>query len=224
MSEQPDVERLIRDTRRYEFSDGLRDLQLALLLGLGGVAAWLAFEPAWLALILRTADRFGRWAAWIGMLPVFLAPLAALAMLRLMDRLRRRWLWRESGMVRPSRWAVPRKVNILGAAILLGGLALAVALLRLGLVDSSFILRMLWAATGWSFGYTLLAMGRNLDLSRYRRIGLIGGVLSTCLLFLPLGFPQSALAFGLVWGALLAASGVITLRRSALSVQRPGEG
>jgi hypothetical protein len=119
---------------------------------------------------------------------------------------------------------VPRKVNILGAAILLGGLALAVALLRLGLVDSSFILRMLWAATGWSFGYTLLAMGRNLDLSRYRRIGLIGGVLSTCLLFLPLGFPQSALAFGLVWGALLAASGVITLRRSALSVQRPGEG
>jgi hypothetical protein len=80
---------------------------------------------------------------------------------------------------------------------------------------------MLWAATGWSFGYTLFAMGRNLDLLRYRWLGLVGGILSTALLFLALPFPQSSLLFGLVWCFLLAASGVITLRRVALSVREP---
>jgi hypothetical protein len=124
-------------------------------------------------------------------------------------------------MVSPSRWAVPRRVNILSAAILVGGILLALGLFKLGLVDSSFVLRMLWAATGWSFGYTLFAMGRNLDLLRYRRLGLVGGILSTALLFLALPFPQSSLLFGLVWCFLLAASGVITLRRVALSVREP---
>jgi hypothetical protein len=224
VSEQPDLDRLILETRRYEFSDGLRDLQLALLLSLGGLAAWLAFEPAWMAFIMRTAARYGRWAAWVGMVPVLLAPLAALAMLRLMAGARRRWLWRHTGMVSPSRWAVPRKVNVLAAAILLGGLALGLGLLKLGLVDSSFLLRMLWAATGWSFGFTLVAMGRNLNLPRYRWIGLAGGVLSTGLLVLPMAFAQAALVFGLGWAGLLAGSGLVSLRRAALSLQSEGGG
>lgn len=222
MTEQHDLDRLIQDTRRYEFSDGLRDLQLAILMGLGGVAAWVAFEPAWLQVIMRTAARYGRWAAWIGMVPVLLAPLVALGMLRLMDRIRRRWTWRESGMVTPSRWAVPRRVSILSFVVLLGGLALAIGLVKLRLIDSSFILRMLWAATGWSFGYTLFAMGRNLDLPRYRKIGLIGGILSTALLFVGFPFPQASLAFGVLWCALLSTSGVITLRRAVLSAQGQG--
>jgi hypothetical protein len=125
-------------------------------------------------------------------------------------------------MVSPSRWAVPRRVNILSAAILVSGILLALGLFRLGLVDSSFVLRMLWAATGWSFGYTLFALGKNMDLTRYLRLGLIGGLLSTLLLLLGLPFPQSSLVFGLVWCFLLAASGVITLRRVALSVREPG--
>lgn len=224
MSEQPDVDRLILETRRYEFSDGLPDLQLALLLGLGGLAAWLAFEPAWMAFVMRTAARYGRWAAWVGIVPALLAPLAALGMLRLMAGVRRRWLWRHSGTVNPSRWSVSRKVNVLSAVILLGGLALGLGLLRLGLADASFLLRMLWTATGWSLGFTLFAMGRNLDIPRYRRLGVAGGVLSTTLLILPATFAQAALVFGLAWAALLAASGLVTLRRAALSLRPEGGG
>jgi hypothetical protein len=176
-----------------------------------------------MAFVMRAAARYGRWAAWIGMVPVFVAPLAALATLGLMASVRRRWLWRESGTVNPARWAVPRKVNVLSAVILLGGLALGVGLLKLRLVDMSFLLRMLWAATGWSFGYTLFAMGAHLDLSRYRRIGLAGGILSTGLLLIALSFAQAALVFGLLWFVLLGGSGILTLRRVALA-RAPGSG
>ena len=224
MTVSPDVDRLIRETRRYEFADGLRDLQLAMLLGLGGLTAWLVFEPFWMTFVVRMAATYGRWAAWVGILPALVPPLVVLGMLGVMRVLRRRWLWRESGMVSPSRWAVPRRVNVLSAVILLGGLAVGLGLLKLGLVDASFLLRMLWTATGWSFGYTLFAMGRHLDLPRYRWLGLTGGILSTALLFLPLPFAQSSLVFGLLWCAMLAGSGLITLRRATLSRGAAGGG
>ena len=115
-------------------------------------------------------------------------------------------------------------MNVVSAMILLGGMALGLGLLRLGIVDPSFLLRMLWTATGWSFGFTLVAMGRLLDLPRYRWLGLTGGVLSTALLFLALPFPQGSLLFGLLWCALLAGSGLITLRRAALALRAEGAG
>jgi hypothetical protein len=128
-----------------------------------------------------------------------------------MSVLRKRWLWRQSGVVNASRWLVPRRVNVLSMVILLGGIALGLGLRFLGWVDEAFVLRMFWAATGWAFGYTLLAMGRLLDLPRYRRLGWLGGLLSTPMLFLPLGFTQAAVVFGLLWGVLLGISGVVTL-------------
>jgi len=63
--------------------------------------------------------------------------------------------------------------------------------------------------------------GRN---PRYRWLGLTGGILSTALLFLPLPFAQSSLVFGLLWCAMLAGSGLITLRRAALSRGAAGGG
>jgi hypothetical protein len=220
MMAQPDVDKLIRQTRQYEYSDGLRDLQMAVLLGLGGIAVWLTLEPTWMTFIANLVKVLGRWAAWINMLPVILAPLATWGMLRLMNFLRQRWLWRESGMVKPSRWVVPRGVSVLSAVILLGGIALGFGLYLQGRADDVFVLRMLWAATGWSLGYTLIGVGRHIDLARYVRLGVIGGLASTLLLFLPLTFGQTALVFGLSWCLLLAVSGTVALRREFHSVQR----
>jgi hypothetical protein len=215
MTLTPDVDRLIRETRRYEFNDGLRDLQLALLFGLGGVTVWLVLEPAWMGFVGRMAATYGRWAAWIGMVPTVISVLVVLGALRVMNVVRRRWLWRESGMVSPARWAVPRRINVLSAAILLAGVAVGFGLMLLGAVDQTFLLRMLWAATGWGFGYTLVAMGRILDLARYVRLGWVGGVLSTGILLLALPFGQLSLAFGVLWFVLLGGSGLLTLRRAA---------
>jgi hypothetical protein len=219
MMSRPDVDKLIRQTRRYEFSDGLRDLQMALLLGIGGLAVWLAFEPTWLAFVGNMIKVFGRWAAWINMLPVILAPVAMWGMLHLMDYLRQHRLWRESGMVKSSGWIVPRRVNVLSAVILMSGLALGLGLRYLGRADDSFVLRMLWTATGWAFGYTLAGVGRHIGLSRYVWLGVTGGLMSTVMLFLPLTFGQTSLVFGLSWCLLLAVSGIVTLQRAMFLVK-----
>ena len=222
MTSPSDVERTIRDTRRYEFADGLRDIQLAIMLAIMGVVTWIVLQPLWITTLVKWVQKYGRGAAWLGLLLAFLAPLAAWGMLALMNVVRKRWLWRESGMVKPARWVVPRRVTVLSVVILLAGLAFALLARRHGWVDDSFILRMFWAATGWSFGYTLLAMGRELDLPRYIWLGAIGSALSTVLLFLELTFAQVALAFGLFWGLMLAASGFLTLWR-AVDARAAGE-
>jgi hypothetical protein len=118
-------------------------------------------------------------------------------------------------MVSPARWGVPRQINVLSAAILVAGVAVGFGLMLAGAVDQSFALRMLWTATGWSYGYTLVAMGRYLDLPRYVRLGWVGAVLSTGMLLLALPFGRASLAFGILWFVLLGGSGLLTLRRAA---------
>lgn len=219
MDTHPDVERLIQSTQRYEFSDGLRDLQLALLFLVGGAMAWLALEPRWLAFAFSLSQAWGRWAIWVLMLPVLAAPLAVLAMLWVMRVVRQRWLWRQSGMVTPARWMVPRRINVISAVILVVSVLAAFGLRLMGWLADEVALRVLWAATGWSFGYTLAAMGRHLALRRYVWLGVIGGVLSTTALLLPLSFNQLTLVFAFAWGLGLAASGLVTLRRAAHRAQ-----
>jgi len=193
-----DINQLIQKTRRYEFSDGLRDMQLAILFGFGGLGVWLAFEPFWMEIIGNAVKTFGRWAVWIGMLPVILTILAVWGMLWIMNYLRRRWLWRESGMVQASRWVVPTRVNVISFLIILGGLVVGLAFRFVGWAGDAFVLRMLWGATGWGFGYTLAEVGRDIGLRRYIWIGVAGGLLSSVILFLPLNFGKSSLMFGLI--------------------------
>jgi hypothetical protein len=219
MASQPDINQLIQKTRRYEFSDGLRDIQFAILLGFGGVGAWLAFEPFWLTIIIKAAKTYGRWVAWIGMLPTVLVLLAVWGMLWLMKYIRQRWLWRESGMVKSSQWIVPRKVNLISFIIILAGLAIGVCLWFLHWVDQVFVLRMLWTATGWSFGYTLVSVGKNIGLPRYIWLGWAGGIISTSILIIPLTFGQSALVFGSIWFVILMTSGIMTLRSAFLAAK-----
>ena len=192
---------------------------MAVFFALGGVTVWFSLEPMWMIIVANMMARFGRWAAWINLMPVILAPLAVWGMLRLMDYLRRRWLWRESGMVKPLRWVVSPQVNMLSAVILLGGVALSLGLRQWRWSDDAFVLRMLWAATGWGFGYTLMGVGQHVGISRYVWLGAVGGSVSTLVLFLPLTFGQTALVFGLSWSLMLMVSGTIALRRGLMSAQ-----
>jgi hypothetical protein len=220
MTAETDVEGLIRKTQRYEFADGLRDLQLSLLLGLGGVTIWFIFSPWWAMLLGEMILTYGRWAAWIGMLWIAVPAVVVWGMVAVMGYLRRRWLWSETGNVTPARMVVPSGVNLIAAGILLAGIGTGVLLWMRGVVDDGFALRMLWAATGWSFGYTLFGVGREIGLPRYVSIGLIGGIASTLVLFLPLTFGGASLALGLGWCLILGVSGVVTLRRAWAEVGR----
>ncbi len=217
MTIQTDIEDLIRKTKRYEFVDGLRDLQLAVLMAFFGIFAWLSLSLLgihwYTQLILNLVEMFGRWGALISGLLYFLILLALLiGSLWAMKFLRRRWLWRESGWVKPLPWQVPRKITILSAIIFLSGLGLALGLLATGRVDDSFVLRMFWAASGWAFGFTLVGVGREIRLKRYLWLGSVGGLASTLVLFLHIDFGQTALALYGAWALALGISGAITLR------------
>lgn len=148
MRTQVDVPKLIRETRQYEFLDGLRDLQMAVIFILLGCLSWLIFRPGWWAFVLNINQIFGLWAMWGVFLSVMFIPAAATwGILRSMKYIRQRWLWRESGMVEASRILVPRHVTVLSVVIAIGGIILGFGLRIYGWVDDSFVLRMTWTAS-----------------------------------------------------------------------------
>lgn len=212
----PDVDRLIQQTRRYEFADGLRDLQLAGVVALvGGLAAFI-YLPEGIQIYMQWTiwfnENWGRLAAYLPMLLFFLALLLLLtASVRVIRSVRRRWLWRDTGMAEPRTWGMSRPATIAAALVVLVSLIGGVVLFSRGVVKADFVLRMIWTANGWALGVELYLMGRKLDLPRYRWIGGLGGLASTALLFLPLTFGASALAFAIGWAVILGASGLVTL-------------
>ena len=230
MTIQPDIEALISETRQYEFVDGLRDLQMAAMMAFFCILIWFGLTPtgmrSFVLMILYLKDTFGSWATRLISLSVYFLLLVAFLVgsFWMMRVLRRKWLWRESGWVKPLRMQVPRKVNILAAAIFLSGIAVSIALLIAGKVDDSFVLRMLWAATGWGFGYTLIGMGREIGLMRYVRLGAVGGIASTILLFLPLTFGQAAILLNGAWALSLGITGAIALRGSLTAIRQVNHG
>ena len=86
--------------------------------------------------------------------------------------------------------------------------------------DELFLLRVILVASGWSFGYTLIEMGRRLNLSRYIWVGAFGIITTTPLLLLSLTVGQAGLGCGLLWGAALAVSSIQPLREA---MQAAGE-
>jgi hypothetical protein len=224
MIAQPDVDRLILQTKQYEFTDGLRDLLMAVVWVSMGLTSWFVFDltGVWLRFIARLIDIVGNWARWTSMLLVFLPAFAGCCMLILTTYVRQRWLWRESGTVRPLRRTTPRRVSVISAVIWLGSVLLSVELRRRGLVDDLFVLRMLVTATSWATGYSLVALGRHIALPRYVWLGAVGGLAPTPALFLPLTFGQAWLVFGMWWGFVLATSGAIALYRRLVSMQGAG--
>ena len=209
MNVQPTVENLVRKTQQYEFSDGLRDMQFAIMMIGTGLTTWLIMDRAdiWLVGTWRLADTLGSWARWLSMLLVFVPALLTAGALALMNTVRRRWLWQESGFVKPMNVVVPRRVTFISMGLFLIGLAIGLGGSLLGLTDDQFALRALFASSGWSFGYSLFGVGKSINLQRYVRLGLIGGLASTILFFLPITSGQAALILGLGWGIALIISG-----------------
>jgi hypothetical protein len=217
MSAQPDIKGLVRETQRYEFSDGLRDLQWALVMIVIGISAWLTIDQAafWIPLSADLKARYGQAGTWILAFILVVGPwLPILATLVIMRNVRKRWLWRESGYVESKKWLVPRSVMLTAFVITIVGLAIGVVVQLNMPFESLFFLKMTLIAGGWSFGYMLLEMGRRLELERYLRVGIVGIVTTTLLIFLPLTFGQMGLLWGLIWGGLLTMSAYRPLREA----------
>lgn len=210
MNTHLDIDKLVQQTHRYEFSDGLRDFQLGLMMTASGIMTWIVFDKAdvWMPLMAELATRFGAPARYLILILVMVPSLLALTALLLMRYVRRRWLWRNSGYVSSRQIVVPFPVSVISVFVLLVPLVLGWLAQMVQLVPDSFTLRLMLVASGWSFGYTLVEMGRRLDLRRYVQIGLWASLITAVLLVLPITLGLTALLWGIVWGAMLTLSGI----------------
>ena len=225
MQNSPDIEKLIRQTKQYEFADGLRDIQIGIVVSFMGVVTWLVINPLWITFIVKLKVNFGRWAlvAATLMLFGFLAGVA-FGLQYLMNYLRQGWFWRESGMVKASRRVASSRTQLIAGGIFILGLTAGLRLWPSVGADEWYIARILYSAMGWGYGAFFIIFGQDIQLPRYIWLGLIGGLASTLLLFFPLDLGESGLAFGVGWGVLLLSSGIVVLRRAWASLQESDHG
>lgn len=210
MNTKRDIDSLMRKTRQYEFADGLRDLQFAVFFVSLGITSWLILDLVYLPYFIDLMKVLGRPAMWLSLLLVFLPTLLGFGMLGIMNYVRRRWLWRKTGMVKPSTLMIPRWSIVLAAAIFVLSIALVFVYQQ---ANSLLILKMLIIASGWSMGIMLIGLGLSISLARYVWLGLLGGLVSTLLLFVNLTFGQTAMALELSWGVMFAVVGIVVLWR-----------
>ena len=85
--------------------------------------------------------------------------------------------------------------------------------------ENDFALRTLVAAAGVASGIVLFALGRELELNRYRWVGIIGGASSALILLVPLSFSSAWLTLGIGWTIIFAVSGTWALRRSLAALR-----
>lgn len=215
MAEEIDPNEIILKTKQYEFSDGLRDIQLGLTFVLiGAIWFWQMFNPSWIGFYIKLGENYGGWASWIANLFLYSLPaLAVLGFQRLIDVARRRWLWRYSGMIKSSRIMVPASITLLSGIVFVVVLITGLVLQPVLKTGDFYIWSLITLAAGWSFGVTLITFGVRLKIARYVFLGVLGALASTAVLLFQTSLVEPALLFSLVWGAFLLISGLIVLKR-----------
>jgi len=213
MLEQMDPKEIILKTKQYEFADGLRDIQLGIaLIMMGVVWFWAMYEPSWLRFMIQLGRDYGKWATIVALVLLFSLPVVvSYGMQRLMEKIRSRWLWRESGMVKSSPILVPTSVTFLAAVIFIGAIALGLRWQSSLKTGDFYVMSLIMVASGWGFGVSMVGLGVNIKVPRYIVMGGIGGVASTALFLFQSSLSGAGLISFLGWGAILITSGLIVL-------------
>lgn len=213
------VRQLQRQTRRFEFADGVRDFHTALWILILSIFSWLVWDlpAAWLPPVMELIRAQGR--LFVGILffvVAFAVPYVITEYsLRLLNEVvRRRWLWRKVGAVKPQKWIVSRRTLFAAFALMIITFLVG-ALIAVRVGDGWLILRALYLGMGWEFALMYFMVGRELDIDRYRWVALVGTVLTSVIAFAPLSVGLISLGVGGVWAALLTASGLYALRQMA---------
>jgi hypothetical protein len=132
-------------------------------------------------------------------------------MQRMMASVRKRWLWRESGMVKASPILVPSHITFFTVILFIGVLALGLRFQSYLKTGDFYVMSLIMVGCGWSFGISLVGLGRNIKVPRYVALGAVGGLASTALFLYQTSLNGAGLVLFLGWGALLLMSGFIVL-------------
>jgi hypothetical protein len=215
-----DLDNKTRNTRRREFADGMFDFVVAGLILFLAVANWLVFSfigLRWLAAALL----WNRELTIIGLLA--LIPLFYLLIVGargLINRIRYKTIWKNSGRLEPLRWQVNWRTSLASGLTFILLIIVALILMNRGLIDSVDVLRVLVAATGAAMGVTYFGLGIEIRFPRYRWVGIAGLLLSTVLAFMPLSFASAWLGLGIIWAAVLAVSGAWGVWKTSTAAER----
>ena len=219
MNHVSNMDRLTHLTRRREYEDGLMDFvywSVFLILCLFG---WLLFSPTGMRWLV-TALLYNREVTIIGLLT--LLPLLILLVFgakRIVDRIRRSIIWKDSGFVKSLRWQVSWQINLLAGVVSITMLIVAVWLMIRGSISQEAVLRTLVSSAGVATGIVYFGTGKELNLRRYKWVGIAGAVFSVLILIMPISFSVSWLLLGIVWMSFLSLSGLWTLRQSLLALE-----
>ncbi len=146
MNNIDEIDNLTRQTRKREFDDGLVDILYGLvflILGLGGWFLFSAVGLRWFAVAL-VQRREITIIALLALLPAFW--LAIYGSRRLIDWIRRSYLWTETGYVEPLKWQVRTSVTLAAGFASIALIILAIWLMATGSLSEEAVLRTLAAS------------------------------------------------------------------------------
>jgi hypothetical protein len=216
-----DVMKLQRNTARYEFADGIRDFQNAFWMLMMGFYVWLAWDlsAVWQPVVESARDH-GSIGVLVLVMAFFSLPviLFQASLYFLNTYIRRGWLWRETGFVKPKAWIVSRSV-LLRAFILLFGLSVGVAWLAIQWNMPWLIVRAPYIGTGLGIASMYFALSNQLALDRYWWLACVGAIGTLIIALLPVSAGMAGLMLGVFWAGALTTSGIYALRQ-VIAVQR----
>jgi uncharacterized membrane protein len=219
MEQYVDLDSLTLKTRRLEFEDGLNDFQNGFFfLILGGLVA-LFMSTKGITWYMQ-AMLFNQEITTIALLAIVpLLYLITFGIRRLIRRYRSRVLWRHLGEMEPFKWQVDRRINVIATLTFLVVVIGGVILLTRNAMDLDASMRVIAGAGGIATGVVYFGMGQSLSLSRYRWVGIIGGLLSGMLIIAPFNMSYSWLGLGVIWALTLSLSGAVALRSTLMRLR-----
>jgi hypothetical protein len=213
-----DVQKLQQRTARYEMADGLRDFQFAFWMLVIGFYTWVVWEaPAgWLRFVTDLRE-YGEVVVIVVtfILPIVIPALIAYGGQKLADEyLRRRWLWRESGFIKPrNQTLMPRTILLASAgiwAVVFGGGILLAHLTS----EPLFVLRGLYVGIGIQAVYMYWVNAARFDMPRYRWVALAGLIGTGVIAILPVSVGTFGFLILAYWAVLLAISGGVGMAQA----------
>jgi hypothetical protein len=224
MNSLDEIDSLTRMTRRRDFDDGLMDILNSVVFLALGLGSWFLFSAVgmrwWVTALIQQRE-----ITIIALLGLTAALVLAIhGSRRLISRIRRSYLWKESGYVEPLKYPVRKSISIVAGFVTIVIIIVAYWLMVTGSLSEEAVLRTLTVSASVGTAIQYLGMGIDLHIRRYVGVGIAGLIVSAIVLTQSTSFSESWLLFGVGWMAILTASGLWALRQSVLSLaESPSE-
>ena len=213
MNHPLDLDSFTKATRRREFDDGLMDYATGGIFLTYCLIAWFLFSPAGLEWYIRAIINY-RTITIVGLIGLeVLLLIGMVSVRRIIEHVRISRIWKDSGYVKPLQIQTSWPVILSSVVITLGMVLFASWLQAVGTIDLESVLRTLVSSTGIATGVIYIGVSITLDINRYLIVGLLGGMISLLILFLPLSFSMAWLILGIAWTIILVISGTRALKK-----------